>query len=113
MEILNARDFQMGISLEYDAAKYKIHIKCCSPMHLEVKTLPIQWIDCHIKDFAIDDGSKLIQKDYVKKQHTVLTSPNLEEEDLVLRKVNQMEVDQNAECFHYPIRQLIQSNMIY
>eukprot|EP00957_Ditylum_brightwellii_P083127 6320266-Ditylum_brightwellii.AAC.1 len=38
------------IPLEYDANKYKLYIKCKCPTARELKTIPIQWVDCHIED---------------------------------------------------------------
>eukprot|EP00957_Ditylum_brightwellii_P004774 363868-Ditylum_brightwellii.AAC.1 len=46
------------IPFEYNATKYKLFLKCCHPMPMEVKTIPIQWIVCHINDLEIDSGTK-------------------------------------------------------
>eukprot|EP00957_Ditylum_brightwellii_P100837 7685370-Ditylum_brightwellii.AAC.1 len=46
------------VPLDYDAMKYKLFIKCCNPTPKEVKTIPIQWIDCHIDDLETDSGTK-------------------------------------------------------
>eukprot|EP00957_Ditylum_brightwellii_P115620 8819489-Ditylum_brightwellii.AAC.1 len=43
-----------NVPLEYNEMKYKVFAKCCLPIPMEVKTIPIQWIDCHIDDLEIN-----------------------------------------------------------
>eukprot|EP00957_Ditylum_brightwellii_P010682 808652-Ditylum_brightwellii.AAC.1 len=49
-----------NVLLEYNATKYKLFVKCCHPTPMEMKTIHIQRIDCHINDLEIDSGAKPI-----------------------------------------------------
>ena len=46
------------IPLEYNVTCYKMYYKCRTPTQSELQLIPDDWIDCHIEDLDIDDGSK-------------------------------------------------------
>ena len=65
------------VMMNYDATTYKMFLACRSPSETELKTLSIQWIECHIEDLEIDDGSKPIRRRPVQNQ-TKLIDPSKE-----------------------------------
>eukprot|EP00957_Ditylum_brightwellii_P185451 14120892-Ditylum_brightwellii.AAC.1 len=77
-----------GIPLEYDATKYKLFAKCCLPTPIEVKTTPIQWIDCHIDNLEIDSGTKPVQKEQSSLLSPVVNSVKSTEKDPSLDPVD-------------------------
>eukprot|EP00957_Ditylum_brightwellii_P045584 3456793-Ditylum_brightwellii.AAC.1 len=47
-----------NIPLEYDANIYKLYVDCRCSSTKELKTIPFQWIECHVKNLEIDKGMK-------------------------------------------------------
>eukprot|EP00957_Ditylum_brightwellii_P170686 12992261-Ditylum_brightwellii.AAC.1 len=65
------------IPIEYNATKYKLYVKYCTPTKKELAMVPIQWIDCYIKDLDIDNGKKPVHRksnEYMPQ----ITDPNKE-----------------------------------
>ena len=50
------------IPLEYNANKYKLYLSCRAPTPTELETIHVNWIDCHLEDLAIDEGSKPVRR---------------------------------------------------
>eukprot|EP00957_Ditylum_brightwellii_P105594 8050818-Ditylum_brightwellii.AAC.1 len=50
------------VPLEYDANKYKLFVMCRHPTTYTLRMIPIHWVDCHIEDLEIDDGTKPVRK---------------------------------------------------
>eukprot|EP00957_Ditylum_brightwellii_P071044 5398980-Ditylum_brightwellii.AAC.1 len=55
---------------------------------MEVKTIPIQWIVCHIDDLEIDSGTKPVQQEPVLLSSTVINPAENTEEDPELEPVD-------------------------
>eukprot|EP00957_Ditylum_brightwellii_P065193 4944657-Ditylum_brightwellii.AAC.1 len=76
------------VLLEYNATKYKLFLKCCHPISMEVKTIPIQWIVCHIDGLEIDSGTKPVWQEPNSLSSTVINPVEITEEDPALEPVD-------------------------
>eukprot|EP00957_Ditylum_brightwellii_P148768 11326048-Ditylum_brightwellii.AAC.1 len=68
------------VTLEYDANKYKLFVLCRHPTAHKLRTVPIDWVDCHIEDLAIDDGTKPVQGKNCTLEIPIIDSASMIEE---------------------------------
>eukprot|EP00957_Ditylum_brightwellii_P067643 5134449-Ditylum_brightwellii.AAC.1 len=75
------------IPIEYDANKYKLYIKCKCPTTRELKTIPIQWVDCHFEDLEMNKGIKPVcQKPWAMQSQLIVPNATEEEPEMILTK---------------------------
>eukprot|EP00957_Ditylum_brightwellii_P127543 9726476-Ditylum_brightwellii.AAC.1 len=68
------------VPLEYDANKYKLFVMCRHLTAHELRTIPINCVDCHIEDLAIDNGTKLVRRKNCTLETPIIYSASVIEE---------------------------------
>ena len=66
------------IPLEYDKPKYKMFLSCCTPSQDELKNLPVQWVNCHIRDLLMDKEDAPIHRESVNSKDLPLADPTVD-----------------------------------
>jgi hypothetical protein len=72
------------IPLEYNATCYKMFVSCYSLTANELKSIPINWIDCHVEDLDIDDGTKPVRRRPVETSFTLYNPVTIPDPDPAL-----------------------------
>ena len=70
------------VPTKYDATCYKMFVSCRYPTLEEIKTLSINWIDCHVDDLEIEKGTKPARRDKIERLNSqpIVTTPPMDVE---------------------------------
>ena len=63
------------VPLQYDATAYKMYVQCRALTQIELRSIPVNWIDCHIEDLLIDEGKKQGRDRSILNNRVHLLSP--------------------------------------